>query len=89
MKCLRDEDENLQGPCSAGSCKWPDCTAVAAATERRCIWCEAKEGDHGAPICSGPDGRGHHFRKTPWVTPNVEFSGGAPLHGAASAGTQG
>ena len=23
------------------------------------------------------------------VTPNVEFSGGAPLHGAASAGTQG
>ena len=22
-------------------------------------------------------------------TPNVEFSGGAPLHGAASAGTQG
>ena len=23
------------------------------------------------------------------MTPNVEFSGGAPLHGAASAGTQG
>lgn len=25
----------------------------------------------------------------PILTPNVEFSGGAPLHGAASAGTQG
>lgn len=25
-KCLRDaEDENLQGPCLAGMCQWPDC----------------------------------------------------------------
>ena len=38
---------------------------------RECIWCEAKEGDHSAPICSGPDGRGHHFRETRFKTPNV------------------
>lgn len=26
-KCLRDEryDQNEQGPCSAGQCRWPDC----------------------------------------------------------------
>jgi len=26
-KCLRDPayDDNLDGPCSAGSCRWPEC----------------------------------------------------------------
>lgn len=26
-KCLRDEkhDQNMQGPCSAGQCQWPNC----------------------------------------------------------------
>ena len=40
----------------------------------RCMGCVAK-----------PDGNSN------WrpLMPNVEFSGGAPLHGAASAGTQG
>jgi len=52
--------------------------AVQPKGEMRCIWCEALEGDHSAPVCSGPDGRGHHFRKTPWVTPNVELTGVPP-----------
>jgi hypothetical protein len=26
FKCLRDHsDENMQGPCSAGQCQWPNC----------------------------------------------------------------
>lgn len=49
--------------------------AVQPKGEMRCIWCEALEGDHSAPVCSGPDGRGHHFRKTPWVTPNARNEG--------------
>jgi hypothetical protein len=30
-KCLRDpkNDNNLQGPCSAGLCQWPNCTTVS------------------------------------------------------------
>lgn len=26
-RCLRDEkyDDNMQGPCSAGQCRWPEC----------------------------------------------------------------
>ena len=58
--------------------------AVQPKGEMRCIWCEALEGDHSAPVCSGPDGRGHHFRKTPWVTPNDQAKGRA---GSFIAGT--
>ncbi|UXY13821.1 hypothetical protein N8I74_10855 [Chitiniphilus purpureus] len=30
--CLRDaDDHNLQGPCSAGQCQWPNCFAAQAA----------------------------------------------------------
>ena len=31
----------------------------------------------------------HYINPDRGIAPNVEFSGGAPLHGAASAGTQG
>lgn len=29
MRCLRDNhhDENMQGPCSAGQCQWPECSS--------------------------------------------------------------
>ncbi len=33
IKCLRDErlDQNMQGPCSAGRCEWPNCREPASA----------------------------------------------------------
>jgi len=43
MKCLRDEDENLQGPCSAGSCQWPECKGDAQRRRERAEMVNAHE----------------------------------------------
>ena len=58
---------------------------------------ECKSNKWGAVSVEARDGkllglRLDEFESLTWrenVTANVEFSGGAPLHGAASAGTQG
>ena len=81
------------------TCPIPGC-GCGAPDVRKCKWTQdADDGswdtDCGEKFCieeRTPKENGMRFCcycGAELVTPNVEFSGGAPLHGAASAGTQG
>lgn len=60
--CLRDEkyDANAQGPCSAGMCKWPECS-VPVKQPKNCYTCEHIEnngsnepGEISGWVCANP-----------------------------------
>ena len=86
-------------PASTGGLGWhhPDCEGACLACLIEALVLE-HYGTQGLNFLRRKVGAGDTQPKcgnTPYdegqfsVLPNVEFSGGAPLHGAASAGTQG